>query len=65
MLGDQSDHHHRHGAGRTGNHARAATKNGRQQAHHKGRIQSDQRIHPGHKGEGHGLRHQCQGHRQA
>ena len=62
MLGDQRHHHHRHGTGRAGNHARATAKNSGQQAHHECSIKSDQGINPGHKGEGDCLWHQGQCH---
>ena len=64
MLSDQGDHNHRHGTGRTGNHARAPTKNGSQQAHHEGGIQANQRFNTGNKGESDSLWHQRQCNRQ-
>lgn len=64
VLGDQSDHYNGQGPCGPRDHTRAPTENRRDQTHKKRRIEPDQRMHPRHKGKGHRLGHQSQGHGQ-
>ena len=65
MLGHQRHHDNSQRAGRSGNHARSAAKNRRDQPDDKGGIKPDQRMHACHKGKGNRLGNQCQRNRQA
>ena len=64
MFGHQRHHHDRQRARRARDHSRTAAEHRGDQAHDKSRIQANQRMHAGHKGEGHCFRHQRQRHRQ-
>ncbi|MNE12431.1 hypothetical protein D3C80_1052300 [compost metagenome] len=57
----QGDDDHGHGAGRAGNHPRAATEQGGQGADDEGAIQAHQRVEVRHQGEGDALGHQGEG----
>ena len=65
VLHHQCHHHHGHSAGRARNHARTATDHGRNQAHHEGSIETDQRMDVRHQGEGDSFWHQGQCYGQA
>ena len=55
VLGNQCNHDNRQGARSTRNHTRATTDQRSDQAHDKGRIQSNKRVNTGHERKGHSL----------
>ena len=57
----QRDHDNGKSSGRSRDHAGSSPKNRRDQADHKGGVQSDNRRYPGNDGKGDGLGDQRQG----
>ena len=55
MFGNQRDHHNGKRPRRPGDHARASAEDCCNQPDEKRSVQSDQRVHAGHKGKGNGL----------
>ena len=65
VFGYQRNHDNSQRTRRTRDHARTATDDRCDQAHHEGCIEPYQRVDASNKGEGHGLGHKGQGNGQA